>query len=377
MFTSCNKDGEPATIAKRTTLIYMAGDNDLSSFAEENTQSIIDAYKNLNLSNDTHLLIYKDTRSEEPQLLYIDSEGSRTVKEYTGRISSDAQTLALVIRDITRDFPAEVYSLVLWSHGTGWIPQDFPLVTKSALRTYSMTTGLQFPPTKTFGLQTRENINYEIELEDLKNAIPSGVFDYIVFDACYMGSIEVLYALRDKADYIISSPCEIIADGFPYSKITQELTSESHDAQKLSTSIAKKYFEYYNTHAIPSYRYATVSVVRTDKLNALCSSVKSIIQSHRNDIDILDIKITQVLDSYSNHFIYDLDSFISPISYTNEYHNFSTAIDAAVIYKAHTPYMFDIPINIFSGISTYIPLPSSPQRNRCYQNTEWYRDTYL
>ncbi|MBQ1275999.1 MAG: hypothetical protein IIY15_02190, partial [Flavobacteriales bacterium] len=65
------------------------------------------------------------------------------------------------------------------------------------------------------------------------------------------------------------------------------------------------------------------------------------------------------------------------ISYTNEYHNFSTAIDAAVIYKSHTPYMFDIPINIFSGISTYIPLPSSPQRNRCYQNTEWYRDTYL
>ena len=73
---SCNKDDGPAPIAKRTTLIYMAADNDLSSYAESNTEVIINAYKKLPSRPDTHLLIYKDTPNAEPQLLYIDQNGT-------------------------------------------------------------------------------------------------------------------------------------------------------------------------------------------------------------------------------------------------------------------------------------------------------------
>lgn len=368
---SCNKDDGPAPIAKRTTLIYMAADNDLSSYAESNTEVIINAYKKLPSRPDTHLLIYKDTPNAEPQLLYIDQNGSRIIKEYTGHISSSSSSLSTAIRDIVTLFPANTYSLVLWSHGTGWIPQEFPLVAKSA-----KSRPYQYPPTKTFGLQVVRNTTYEIEIDELKTAIPSGTFDFILFDACYMGAVEVVYALKDKADYIISSPCEVIADGFPYHNITLELTSESQDAQNLSLSIAKKYFNYYNQHSIPSYRYATVSVVRTSKLDALCASVKKIIHAHRNDIDILDVNITQTLDAYNHHFIYDLDSFISPITYSNEYSEFSNALGETVIYSAHTPYMFDIPLNIFCGLSTYIPFPTSVQRNQCYKSTDWYRATY-
>jgi hypothetical protein len=40
--------------------------------------------------------------------------------------------------------------------------------------------------------------------------------DYILFDACFMSNIEAIYDLRNAANYIIASPCEIMGRGFPY-----------------------------------------------------------------------------------------------------------------------------------------------------------------
>ena len=43
--------------------------------------------------------------------------------------------------------------------------------------------------------------------------------DYIIFDACLMGGIEVAYELRNVADKIGFSQAEILAHGFPYKPI--------------------------------------------------------------------------------------------------------------------------------------------------------------
>lgn len=40
----------------------------------------------------------------------------------------------------------------------------------------------------------------------------------LVFDTCFMSSIEVLYEMRNSFDYIVSSPTEVLATGFPYKK---------------------------------------------------------------------------------------------------------------------------------------------------------------
>ncbi|MBR4403403.1 MAG: hypothetical protein IKT29_07755 [Flavobacteriales bacterium] len=377
IFTSCNKDGGQESIAKRTTLIYMAGDNDLSSFADDNTQSIIDACKTLNHLTDINLLIYKDTQGKEPQLLYIDNNGSRIIKEYPGEISSSQRGLSLAIQDMIKSFTADTYSLVLWSHGTAWLPANFTLVHTSSMATLYTVGGVAYPPTKTFGHQVVNNTTYEIELDELKRTIPTGVFDYIVFDACYMGAVEVAYALRDKAQYIVASPCEIIADGFPYKDIVGELTSYSTPIEGICTSIARKYFNYYSSHTDPSYRYATVSVIRTSALEGLSSAVSGIVKSHTAEINTLKENSAQILDNYSRHFAYDLDSYMGLISSQSQYHTFTTALNDAVVYKASTAYMFNQRINTFCGLSSYIPLSSFSSLNTYYSLTEWYRDTYL
>lgn len=47
--------------------------------------------------------------------------------------------------------------------------------------------------------------------------------EYILFDDCYMSSIEVAYALKDVTDYLIGSTSEVMAYGMPYAEIGQYL----------------------------------------------------------------------------------------------------------------------------------------------------------
>ncbi len=82
-------------------------------------------------------------------------------------------------------FPAEMYDLVLWDHGGG--------------------------PVGGFALDELHatNVNDTMSLAQMVTAIkdsPVQRFDIIDFDACLMGSVEVVAAFADCADYLVLSP---------------------------------------------------------------------------------------------------------------------------------------------------------------------------
>lgn len=47
--------------------------------------------------------------------------------------------------------------------------------------------------------------------------------EYILFDDCYMSSIEVAYELKDVTKYLIGSTSEMMAYGMPYAAIGEYL----------------------------------------------------------------------------------------------------------------------------------------------------------
>ena len=79
-----------------------------------------------------------------------------------------------------------------------------------------------------------------MEIADLAAAL-TGHFDFIMFDACFMASVEVLYELRDKADYFIASPAEIISDGFPYEAAAPYFWGGEEDLKQ----VCREYYNYY------------------------------------------------------------------------------------------------------------------------------------
>ena len=90
-----------------------------------------------------------------------------------------------VLNDIIQMYPAQEYRLILWSHGTSWLPAG------SSLRSFGEDSGKQ------------------MNIPDLAENLPIK-FDFILFDACLMGSVEVVYELKEKANFIISSSTETI-----------------------------------------------------------------------------------------------------------------------------------------------------------------------
>ena len=88
------------------------------------------------------------------------------------------------------DFPAASYGMVALWHATGWVPAEMSLPAL-ALRSAILDSG------------TDEPYNY-MELPDFADAIPFKL-DFIVFDACFMGSVEVAYELKDKAAYPVAN----------------------------------------------------------------------------------------------------------------------------------------------------------------------------
>ncbi len=85
-------------------------------------------------------------------------------------------------------FPAKEYGLVLWSHGTGWLPEGY----------YDNSTqyGVSFPDpyadlVKSFGYED----GVEMDVKDLCNSIPYHL-SFIVFDCCLMVGLKSLTSLK-------------------------------------------------------------------------------------------------------------------------------------------------------------------------------------
>ena len=47
------------------------------------------------------------------------------LKDYEKQNSADPDVMRSVISEVVSQYPADSYGLVLWSHGTAWLPSDY------------------------------------------------------------------------------------------------------------------------------------------------------------------------------------------------------------------------------------------------------------
>ena len=211
-----------------------------------------------------------------------------------------------------------------------------------------------------------------MDLDDLVGAIPDDVFDFIAFDACYMGCVEVIYALRHKADYIISSCYEVVNSGFPYHIITRDLLNGS------LMKICREFHTYYNSLS-GWERMAGISLVKTDELDSLARCFGKIVAEYGEDIPKLDENGVQCFDRFSNHVFYDLEDLADKLNIKKEYlMELRLQLERVVPYKVSTAYIFpgdreQIKVDKYCGMSVYIPFEKyeTGGLNADFRATEW------
>ncbi|SBW06504.1 clostripain-related cysteine peptidase [uncultured Dysgonomonas sp.] len=348
---SCIYD-EDMPPANRIILVYLGGDNSLSDEVYEKIEAIRLGW---NKDNEGKLLIYSDPSDASPQLIEICTchKGNPIIEiihTYEEENSADSKVFGHIINEVKVMYPAPSYGLILFSHASGWLPQETLKNPKSVLN----------------------DNKQEMDITDFANAIPDSCFDFIIFEACFMAGIEVAYELKDKTDYILASSAEIVSPGFTeiYKQSAIDYLFESSANLK---GFAQSAFNYFSSQS-GFLNSATLSIIKTSELDALGNIVK---KSYNTD-KTFDIGTIQHFDRYTYHLFFDFEDYFSSYLETEiQRLELSEAINSCIIYKAATPLFMDgyngFEIKRHSGLTTYIEQEQFPYLNTEYQKLKWYR----
>ena len=366
-----NKEEEPELIVSQSALVYAVNGNNLSSDLTRNMLQMKEALKTLP-AGQYEMYVFK-TNDKESAGLYKAVSGENAdfelVKEYKRDVlATDPARIKEVIGDFMNS-KGQKRTLFLWGHGMAWTPRfsDHKTSTKSVAG--NLVVSEDFPNVEYFGGDN--NSTDWTDIDELRDAIPSNVFDTIWFDCCYMGNIETAYELKDKCKWMVAYPTEIAASGLPYDHVLPHILSDKYDL----VGAADALFKFYASEKTP----ITVSVMDMSKIEALADMCRQIykkgnIRPEENQ-----------LQNYSNH----KDKFYDLGHYTKEYAQLNgasemiprlnKAIEDFMIYTEALERGFSgliINKENYSGVSTHYFTDSSSEKDTYYRSLEWYKATY-
>ena len=404
---SCTRDGVFDTKSGyyRHTFIFCAlGYNNLSSYLSANLEEIksnlipelnrdvaVVAFCHNTINNGTNY-----STPNPPVLIRLYREKGvvvcDTLKVYPEEtISADVETIREMLLDVRELVPSETYGMLFSSHATGWMPVDYSSSSEygttatslssisspsSSLFYYPIEEG-DYPLTKTVGAHwiNSSSNSYEMDIIDFAAAIPYNL-DYIIFDACLMGCVEVAWELKDVCSKIVFSPTEVIASGFVYETMIENLLAGNEPDLE---AVCREYYEYYNQLS-GSYRSATVTLVDCSKLDRLAEAFRSIVDMFGEDLPYVSRDSVQkyFYDSESFYFYYDLRSLAKAMcTNTILLEELDNALAECVLYHAETPSFFNLELEDCCGLSVYFPSDSWPILNEYYRSLGWNENTGL
>lgn len=378
----------PAT-ATRTVLLYMPG-RSLISFYKENIARLRSAV-NAQTPGDGRMLICYQPESHYSALLeelrYDSSTGGcETVelKRYETFDTGNAGDVAQLFADAATAAPAERYGLIIGCHGKAWIPASSGALPRARRETGTpddtWTPAPGAKPTRSFG-----DTGHELDITELADVLEaqSWRFDYLVFDDCFMASIETLYDLRRAVDYVVASPCEIMAAGFPYDRILPHLFDDAELLPQLG-ELCREFWNFYqndwNTIS-GNEQSGCISLTVMAELDALAVQMRRVSEAPKADYEFSEL---QYYKGGTTKLFYDLGHYVR-LSCGDQgvIDDFEAQLERAVpsAYRYHTPNYYSAfnnrlnPISYYTGITTSEPETAEPYATD-FRNTGWYLATH-
>ncbi|WP_303914251.1 clostripain-related cysteine peptidase [Bacteroides mediterraneensis] len=364
---------QPAKRSGRTVLAYLISNNRAGSLDTYLRNNVIDMYTALgNMKESCTLLVFyrpytNDAPLSNPTLMSFYTDGRGNInnqpaltgtnlsfesicqvaekKEYTmnSQIATDPAMMEEVFKDMQTVAPSDSYGVIFGSHGTGWMKGNSVL-------------------TKAFG----DDSGYHIDIPDLANALKNSFtkkLDFVLFDACMMGTAEVCYELKDVTSHCVGSVLETPVYGFPYDQLLPYLYADSVDY----SAVCHEFISFNKTNNL----WGTCAAVDCSQMDNLAEAVKAKLLEWKEALPSVSMENVQQygVNSYQ-HFSYDvLDFFrelgrksgVADTDLNTEIASVQTALNQAVIAKeclAGPEYEFDgltVDDARFCGIGMYIP----------------------
>ena len=364
----------PSDEVRHVLLYVSARYNSLSPYMETNIATLEKNYLPVGnyYSADVFLVLdrkpassgnYSELVSPVLYRMYADAEG--TVIRDTLKVWPEdspicrADTFSEALRFMFDRYPAKGYGRLVSSHALGWLPPNYKSEQNTVAWSQKRSLGQDKTPTG----------GYELALDEFADAIPHRL-DYILFDCCLTGCVEVAWQLRGKADIVGFSPTEILAKGFDYSTLTTHLLRPEPDP----VAVCKDYFAQYDPDGD-----ATITVVDTRKMDRLSEVCRELTDRYRESLAAVKPANVQryfrPVVTPNCVVMYDLeDIFVKAGISSGDRSNLKQALDEAILYKATTPKFLSITINTYSGLSMYLPAAGNQTLDAYYKEKMLWND---
>ena len=425
-----NPDGPdvPVTPVGQTVFMFFPWSNSLlSDFRRtvEDMQTVV-AQRSM---KDERVMVFMATSEREAVLFELKKQNGRcltdTLRRYSDRPFTSRQWLTSLFSEVMTLAPASRYGMVVGCHGLAWVPvqgqRNARKIIGSQERIDEEDNLYKEERIDKEGLYKEERIDKEgddlmhfevqgpvttrfiggtypetqIETTDLADAMADAGLhtEYILFDACYMSSVEVAYELKDVTHYLIASPTEVISYGFPYITMGKHLLGTPN-----YKGIADSFISFYSSYYLPYGTVAVTDCTQLDALAAIAQQINAAAEEPTNAASAKQINAAaegklntatsgksapngvQIMDGYSPTLFYDLGHLMSlKNAGTVLTAAFAEQLDKTVPYKGHTDQYFtalkDAPVDIkhYSGLST-----SQGSLNRMadrLSETAWHKAT--
>lgn len=363
--SACHEAGpevtvEPAT-APTAVVVYMAANNSLGRDGKD-AEDIVEMKKAAGagaLADGSRVLIYRaEYGSGRQRLCELKADTLLTLREYTDLdvASTDPERMRRVLADARALAPATKYGLVLWSHALGW--------------TNATTDPRRAPQLRSFG--DDYSADRKMPVSELGAALDPGAWDYICFDCCLMGSVEVAYELRHATPLIYASVTETPYDGLVYDEALPLLIDGSAEALK---AICRLMLEHYGASTLGSCP-VSASVISTGAIDDLAAATAAIYDSANPLPD--DFSPQQFYFSYRfpEYKYNDLEQYVEAVCSDDEaLARWRDALARTVLFQTHSDWVWSTyHIKRHCGLSTRIVHTAEQAATLGYDGLQWWAD---
>ncbi|WP_445487866.1 clostripain-related cysteine peptidase [Rhodopseudomonas sp. RCAM05734] len=297
--------------AKWTFMVYMAANNDLSDFASSN----LDDMRKVGSNDDVKVVVFVKQQGApgtptNARRIQIGKKGQPDVLENLGSVDSGhPQTVIDFIRWGVQTAPAARYAVILWSHGSGWSPDDMDqlykkvqfnaaaltrgeakvLANSSLGRVFfstTLATVLAAPTSHARAVLADDETGHSLDTLELGSVLSSATsamghrIDLLGMDACLMNDLEVAYQVANDVGVIVGSEELEPGAGWSYDSILSFLVN---DADAHATDLAKTIVSsYISRHGgSPELWPVTQSALKSDELGNFADTLDALVAALR------------------------------------------------------------------------------------------------
>ncbi len=256
-----------------------------------------------------------------------------------------------------KNYPANKYAVILWNHGGGW----------RKVGDAGSFKGIIYDDSANDHLTEAEVVE---AFQRIYTYNDSKKLEFIGFDACLMGSVEVCDDLKNFSKYYASSERSEWAPGWPYQYILNDLRSDpSADGKVLAADIVSRYAQYNVEMSKDDYTLAGVTLNKTtDMTSAVDLFAKSAIENidaEAGNLQTADENTPSVSDSYPDFkdlkiFMDNVVANVGSADMISKANDVVTSLSNLVLYKTQGSSLTEVR----GGLSIWLP-------------TQTYYSTYI